>query len=98
MCSTWTATFFFAIVFQEFDGVLNLKIIYAVVGCLSVGAMVLLFCAVLSFYNEFTKSSYVILGSAGLYIVNGVACKWIKHLKPSVYDYIYMYIDTHNTT
>lgn len=68
--------FFFAFtVFTEFEDVFNLKILYAVVGFLVIGGVVLLLCAILSFYNEFTKSSYVILGSAGLYILNGVACK-----------------------
>ncbi|CAB3993906.1 Hypothetical predicted protein [Paramuricea clavata] len=60
-------------VFKEFDNVFNLKILYAVIGCLVVGGIVLILSAGLSFYNEFTKSSYVILGSVGLYIFNGVA-------------------------
>ncbi len=55
----------------------NLKILYGVIACLVVGGIVLILCAGLSFYNEFTKSSYVILGSVGLYIFNGVACEYI---------------------
>jgi hypothetical protein len=65
-------------VFKEFDNVFNLKILYAVIGCLVVGGIVLILSAGLSFYNEFTKSSYVILGSVGLYIFNGVACKYVR--------------------
>jgi hypothetical protein len=56
--------------------VFNLKILYAVIGCLVVGGIILILCAGLSFYNEFTKSSYVILGSVGLYIFNGAACEY----------------------
>ena len=60
-------------VFKEFKDVFNLKILYAVIGCLVVSGIALILCAGLSFYNEFTKSSYVIFGSLGVYICNGVA-------------------------
>ena len=62
--------------FNEFDDVFNLKILYAVIGCLVVAGIVLILSAGLSFYNEFTKSSYVILGSVGLYISNAFACEY----------------------
>ena len=52
-----------------------MKILYAVIACLVFAGLMLLLCAGLSFYNEFTKSSYVVLGSLGLYIANGAACK-----------------------
>ena len=61
--------------FKEFENVFNLKILYAVIGCLVVAGIVLILSAGLSFYNEFTKSSYVILGSVGLYIANAFACE-----------------------
>ena len=66
----------FFVVFDEFDGVFNLKILYAVVTSFIVTAIILLLSAALSFYNEFAKASYVILGSTGLYILNGMACKY----------------------
>ena len=79
-------------VFKEFENVFNLKILYAVIACLVVAGVVLLLCAGLSFYNEFTKSSYVILGSVGLYIFNAIACEYIAmslfnySLKPAYWN------------
>lgn len=60
---------------DEFENVANDDVVWATVGFCVLSFPFILIGIVMSCYNEFSKPNLVLLGSIGICIVHGLACK-----------------------